>query len=749
MADGHGGSLARNSTRLAAAALLASIASTAAAKTDPEHKVLLRADQIVYDTNTSVVSAEGHVEIDYEDRILLANRVSYNQKTDTVTADGHISVLAPDGSVAFADEVTLTRGMRDGVLDGFQALIGKNGRLAARHASKQGEVTYATRAAYTPCKVCNKPGQRTPTWQVRAGKIIWDEKNHRIYYHDATLEMFGVPVFYTPLFSHADPTVKHKTGLLVPGLGTSSSIGTYLSTPLYIALSDSRDMTIAPMFTTRGGDVLQGEYRDRWDHGGMWLQASGAYDPHGGISGTRHEWYSSLFGSGRIPLSGIWTAGYDVQLTSNDTYLKRYDLSDEDNLVSDLFVEAIKGRSRFALTGYFFQDLRGCTTLAAAAGTCHRVSNGEIPLVLPLVEYTYIPRGALMGGQFRFDFSSSTVMRNQGADSERVSAEMRWRLPFVTAGGQLLTFTADARGDVYRVSNDDPLALDSLGRPLALGTHYISRGQPFVAADWRWPFIASGSSRSTAFVIEPIVQLIAAPYGGNPAGLPNEDSTDFELDETDIFSFDRIPGHALWESGPRANVGLRTEAFFPSGSVEVLLGEVLRLKPDPIFAVGSGVSGKTSDVVGRYTIKFPPYLSLTHRVDIDTDDGGIRRNEVYLDGNYDRSNIEVSYVRLAQQAVALGGPREEINGQVTLAFLDHWAAFAAARRDLQAQQMLDTEFGLGWEDDCLGLSLSYKRRYTRDRDVPPSTSVILRIKLKIGDQDEDWRLFPEHVFASP
>jgi LPS-assembly protein len=739
---GPGARLARAAAAVLAAALAAGVGVPAAAATiaNPGSKVLLRADKISYDTKTSVVMAEGNVEVDYEDRILLARRLTYNQNTDTVTAEGHISLLLPDGNVVFADKVGLTQGIRDGVLDGFRALIGETGRLAARRAVRRnGKVTYATRAAYTPCKICNKPGQRTPTWEVKARRIVYDEKDHRIYYHDAVLELFGVPVFYTPIFSHADPTVKHKTGLLRPVIGSSSAIGSYIELPVYIALSDSRDMTVAPMISTEGGEVLQTEYRERWSHGGMWLQASGAYNPHGGLSGNKREWYSSLFGSGRIPITNTWTAGYDIQLTSNDTYLKRYDLSSEDNLVSDLFVEAISGRSRFAVTGYFFQDLR--------AG---HISNAEIPLVLPLVEYTYIPRHNLLGGQFRFDFSSATVTRNMGQDSERVSAEMRWRLPFVTDGGQLLSFTLDARGDVYRVSNADPAATDLLGRPLALGTHYVSRGQPYLAIDWRWPFIASGRVRNTALVIEPIVQLIAAPYGGNPSGIPNEDSTDFELDETDIFSDNRIPGHALWESGPRANIGLRTEAFFPSGSVEILLGQVFRLKSDRTFPVGSGLSGTRSDIVGRYTLKFPPYISLTHRVDIDASSGGIRRNEVYFNGTYGRSNIEVGYVRLAQQAVTLGGPRQEVNGQIAVGLLDHWVAFAAARRDLEAHELIDTEFGLGWEDDCLGLSLSYQRRYTRDRDVPPSTSIIFAFKVKTGDETLTVSdLFPRRVFSTP
>ena len=74
----------------------------------------------------------------------------------------------PKGNVAFADHVVLTDQMRDGALDGFGALIGKNGRLAAVSAERVGRTAIiAHRAVYTPCKICNQPGNRTPVWQVK------------------------------------------------------------------------------------------------------------------------------------------------------------------------------------------------------------------------------------------------------------------------------------------------------------------------------------------------------------------------------------------------------------------------------------------------------------------------------------------------------------------------------------------------------------------------------------------------------
>jgi len=50
-------------------------------------QMLLRADHVDYDLNTSVTTAEGHVEIDYNGRILLADRIIYDKNRDSVTAE--------------------------------------------------------------------------------------------------------------------------------------------------------------------------------------------------------------------------------------------------------------------------------------------------------------------------------------------------------------------------------------------------------------------------------------------------------------------------------------------------------------------------------------------------------------------------------------------------------------------------------------------------------------------------------------
>lgn len=708
-----------------AALALMMAAGPALADDSPPSDMLLQADEVDYDSNAHTVTARGHVEIDYEGRILLADAVTYNRDTDLVTADGHVSLLEPDGNVAFATHVTLTDKMRNGALTGFGALLGNHGRLVAATAQRrQGRYTIARNVVYTPCKICDRPGERTPVWAIHATRVEHDQERHRIKFHDATVDAFGVPVFYTPYLTEPDPSVHYASGFLVPDFGSSSANGYFLSLPYYWSMSRSRDATIEPMITTRGGQVLLGEYRQRWNEGGMWLQGSIAHNPSGGLSNQHTQYYTHLFGAGRAALDDTWSLGYDAQLASYDTYLKRYDISQLDRLVSDLFITGEQGRSRLMIAGYFFQGLRASD------------DNRGFAVPLPLVEYTLIPSQKLMGGRFRLDINGVALTRQSGTDDQRLTSEVDWRLPAVTANGMLWTFALDARGDLYHTDT-----------PSTSSGHYQFRGLPYAALDWRWPFI-NEIGGGQALLLEPVVQLIGQPYGGNLSGIPNEDSLNIEIDDNNLLSFDQVPGYDLAVSGPRANVGVRAETRFESGYAEALIGQAFRLKEDPALTAvpGSGFTGTHSDIIGRFSLKFPPYIDLTNRIDIDEQTGNVRRNEIYLIGTYGRSATRISYVQLSPM---LGLPgREEVNAQFDINFYRNWQGFAAIRRDLLAGQTLDAEFGLGYEDDCLGISLGYHRKYTADRDLRPSTNFILRFKLKTTDTPiQPFSLFPENVFS--
>ena len=708
----------RTAVTLVAAAAVGSVIGLGAAEaqTGEPNRVLLQGDAITYDSNTGVVTAEGHVEISDDSRTLLADKVIYDENANTVTASGNVSLQDATGNVAYADSVELTQDLREGALQGFAALIGQTGRLAASSGERhEGRFTIAHGAVFTPCTVCQEDGERMPLWEIRAARIVHDQLAKEIYFEGAAFEFLGVPILYLPYFSQADPTVKYKSGFLLPDIGTIGAIGSFIKIPYYISLSPSRDLTLDPFITTQGGTVLQTEYRERWGVGGLWLQGTLGYDS--GASGKPGEsiWMGSLFGSGRVPLNDSWRAGFDVQLASNKTYLKRYELSNLDRLTSTLFTDNVEGRSRAAMTGYFFQSLRATDVTA------------QMPIALPLLEYSYIPEYKVWGGRFRADTSALYLNRNQGTDMLRGSADADWRLPFTTNDGQLITFETFLRGDVYYIND---ARFDVPGAPKNSET--IGRALGYSMLEWRWPFVGEVDIPNTTLVVEPIAQLIAASGGGNPPGLPNEDSTAFEFDVTNLFSANPSPGLDLWTGGPRSNIGVRASALLPRGSVEAMLGEQFRFTTDASLPVGLRLNDDKSDIVGQFKIEFPN-ISLTHQFNIDPDDGTIRRNEVYLRARFGRSVVNLSYLKLPQSAAdPTLGEQEQINLTTTILVYGNWGVFGEARRDLAKNQMLESSIGITYDDECFVASLGFHRRDTATLNLKPSSAVIFRLGLKTG-----------------
>ena len=218
--------------------------------------VLLNADELTYDETLGIVIATGDVELAQGDRLLLADRVTYNEKTSVVTATGNIRLLEPSGDVIFADYSELTDDLAQGFVQQVRVLLTDNSRVAGTEAERtdQGRFMRINRAVYSPCNLCESDPTRAPLWQLRANRVVHDKEEKEIIYRDARLEMFGIPVLYTPYFAHPDPSVDRKSGFLSPIFGYGGNLGTFGAVPYYwtIAPDKDRDAHAALQYGRRG-----------------------------------------------------------------------------------------------------------------------------------------------------------------------------------------------------------------------------------------------------------------------------------------------------------------------------------------------------------------------------------------------------------------------------------------------------------------------------------------------------------------
>jgi LPS-assembly protein len=690
-----------------------------AAEGPVERRFLLLADELRYDENTATVMARGKVEISTDDRVLTADRISYFQRVDTVVAEGNVSLLEPDGTVLFAERMELRDELRNGLIDQLRGRLADNARVTAAAAVRDdGNRTRMLKALYSPCELCPERPERAPVWAVRAARVVHDQNAKQVEYSHARIELYGVPIVYTPYLSHPDPTVDRRSGFLAPSFGRSSKLGTKVETPYFFNLAPNADLTLNPLYTSKEGPVIGGEYRQRTRSGLFDLAGSftrpDRRDERNRKTGKLDD-RGHVRGQGRFDLDPTWRWGFQAARASDDTYLKKYGFGGDDILRSRLYVEGLRGRSYAAASTYAFQGLRTTD------------DPGQTPYALPLIDYNYISDTGRLGDTIRFDASFLSLSRNSGSDVTRLAMRTGWQIPFHGALGDLTTLRADLRTDGYYVS-DAGLTNVTDG---ATDDGFVGRAIPQVAVDWRLPLVRREAASHQ--VLTPIANLIVSPYGGNPGRIPNEDSRNFEFDDTNLFTSNRFPGFDRVEGGPRANLGVKYGIYsFEGYSVTAFLGQTFRNHADDTFAQKSGLEGFRSDYVSRIDLSPSPYLLFYERFRFDKDTLGLRRHEIGTEAGPREYRVSLTYVQLSRELTTDAlAPREEINVAARARVSEFWTARGATRHDLTSQGgAIKSAVGLFYEDECLDLGLNFVRDYTRDRDVEPSTSVSVRVRLK-------------------
>jgi len=672
--------------------------------------MLFIADTLIYDSKARVVNASGHVQAWRSGRTIVADEVRYDEAADRVTAKGNITLFEPTGEIVFADEMELTGDLKEGVIDNVRAILADGARLAAANAERSGgNVTKAHRAVYSPCESCPDDPDRPLIWQVKAVKVVHDQKDKIIEFYQAQLEIADVPVLWIPYFYAPDPTVKRKSGFLIPTFGNSSELGFLTQIPYFWAISPNEDATITPWFMTEEGVLLEGQYRRRLQQGEIKANGMITRDSH---QRTRGAIDSTV----RYDIDETWRAGLIANRTTNSTFPRIYGDNDDRTLTSRAYAEAFSERNYFVANAYGFQGMDPSD------------QQKTIPWAAPWLDYSYRGTPDSLGGITDVRLDALALTREDGQDTRRLSARGGWSRPTMGPLGDVYTVRASLWADGYNVSElDQPSSDDNFDG---------SRGRVFpqLGLSWRLPFLRTGETSSQ--IIEPMAEIIAAPNYGNPSRIPNEDSQDFEFEYTNVFGMSRQPGLDRVEKGPRINYGLNWQIFGNSaGSASVFVGQVYRFEKDNSFQERSGLDQNVSDVVSAVQLSPGSYVDLVYSNRLDNSDLDPVRHELTTSVGVEAINADTTYVRFESDPTNDLQSREELDFGVNTKLTRHWRSRIFGTRDLEGDGSWRT-YGvrLMYEDECFFFGTEFKRRNIEDRDIEPSNSVFFRVGFKtLGD----------------
>lgn len=744
-----------------------------------QKQMLVQANEINYDYTNNRVAAVGNVQIYYGGSTLEANRVVYDQKTKRLHAEGNVRLTEEDGKVTYGEIMDLSDNYRDGFVDSLRLDAPDQTRMAAARAERSaGNFTVFHNGVYTACLPCKDDPKKPPLWQVKAARIIHDQTEKMIYFEDARIEFFGRPLAWLPYFSAPDPTVKRKTGFLMPTISSSSVYGGAVEIPYYWALAPDYDATFAPMITTKQGPMLQGEFRQRLVNGAYSIRAAGIYqldkDYFVRDDGTKtpgyRDWRGSVESTGLFALNNKWVWGWDAALLSDRTFLQDYNPRLSKYRTTDPFQNPTsEATSQVFLTGkgnrsYF--DARSIYYL----GFSEADAQSQIPVIHPVIDYNYTFDRPILGGElgYRLNFTSlsrqdanfdpitqsalnngtctqtadpaiktsaSCLLRGVPGTYTRFSAETQWRRSITDQFGQVFTPFASVRVDAasMQIKNDPGVA-----NYIDTGDNNLVRAMPTVGLEYRYPFINVQSWGTQT--LEPIAQVIVRPNEQQVGRWPNEDAQSLIFDDSNLFRVDKFSGWDRVEGGGRANYGVQyTAQVNQAGFLNALFGQSYNLFGQNSFALGgttntgldSGLDTRRSDYVARVSYQPNSTYMFTSRFRFDNDTFKVQRTELEARVTFDRWAGTLLYGDYAAQPeLGFLDRRQGILGTGQVKLDANWVLLGSARYDINAGKFDQTRVGLGYVDDCLILGLNYITNYTYSGNVQANHTVMLQLSLR-------------------
>lgn len=671
----------------------------------------MEADEVGYDQKNAIVVAQGNVEVVQGANILSAQKLVYFQRLNLVKASGDVSVLQPSGDVYFADAVELKDDMKRGVIRNFRARLADNSVFAATEARKVSPVvTQLENAAYTPCNLCKGV---EPFWQLKARDVEIDEQDETVRYANAHMEIMGVPMMYTPVLSHPTPDASAKSGFLTPTYSSDNNLGTLVQVPYYWRIGPDKDITLTPWYSTDVGPLLEGDYRQLTDGGNYSVQFSGTYPEELDDDGREiggNEFRGHIYAQGQEELSTYSRVGFDIQRATDDTYLRRYRFGDQRYLFSRAYAEAAQNRNYATVQGLSIQGLR----VTDDANTT--------PLILPSFEGYYETDPYDSGLTLHAFGNAQSLTRDEGVDQHRLSLTTGATLPYVSEGGHVFKSTVSLRNDLYRTQ--DILINNGTQSYTGNQTRFI----PQASVEWRYPLIRNIGE--DALTIEPIALAVAQPTGKNPQEISNEDNRLIELTDTNLFSLDRMPGLDTVDSGSRFAYGLRSQYLFAQGTaIDALLGQNYNVDDETPFPNSITPGENASDYIGRVAFNYQP-VTFGYRFALDRENLASNRNEITFGYAEPWLRFDAVYRSLENNRYLRDSEEAILNAAMPIPYSDEWSVYGGLRRDLTLDQMVATNLGLVYQNECFSLYLQSLRTFTRDRDIEPATQFTLRVGFK-------------------
>ena len=555
--------------------------------------------------------------------------------------------------------------------------------------------------------VCQKKEEQCPPWSIQAKKISHDKVKKTIYYDNATLKVYDVPIFYFPKFFHPDPTVKRQSGFLFPFFTDSTSVGTGFGLPYYWAISQDKDLTFTPKVYAKENILLLNEYRQAFRNGFLTLDTSytAGYKETNSTKtdGSRNHIFANL----DINLSE--NEAYEsnlslkIQKTSNDTYFRVHD-------INTTLVDSSNTDLKNEINYSFSKDNTYLTASASVYENLREKTNSRYEYILPNILFGKTFFNENLG---TIDINTNAIYKNYKVDKhiKSVTNNIVWNSGnFITSKGFVNTLEGSFRNTNYEATNTSDYKTDDVVNEFDGVLSYTSS----------LPLKKENQNYANIFAPKFMIRYA-------PGHMRNLSSEDISLKYTNLFSGNKT---SVIENGFSTVLGFdfkineKEKNGVEKEKMSLSLGQVFSNEENEDMPSKSSLDQKTSDIVGEFNYNFSKIGSIDYKFSVDHNLNDLNYNEVSTSLNFGKVDFNLDYLEEQNHV----GDEHYVNAGISLNINDNNKLSFQTKRNYKTDSTELYDINYQYTIDCLTAGLVFRREFYEDDDVESKDSLMFVIK---------------------
>ena len=575
-------------------------------------------------------------------------------------------------------------------------------RLKGNSVIENEKQTQITKGVFTNCKKTDD----CPPWEISAKKIIHNKIDKTINYENAILKIYNNPIAYLPKFSHPDPTVKRKSGFLIPSFKTSSNQNNYLSLPYYLVVADNKDLTFNPRVYDNEEFFLGTEYRQVNKNSKQLSDFSFKINDDKKLKSHFFYKYNKDFNLDNFIENDI---ELKIQTVSKDTYLKKNKIKSNMITSDNLLENSIKfstysSTSSLVIQNSIYEDLG-------------KNKSDRFEYVIPKIDIKKnldTPKN-LNGNLF---LNSKTLARNYNTnvfESININDLIFKSNPKITSKGIFTNYellvknsNTDSKNSTS-FKNKENIYLSSLIQ--------LNSSLPLTKEDGRQKKI-----------LTPKLALKLSPKHTK-----NIKDKDIKIDISNIYSLHRSTEEDMIEGGISLTYGNEFSIFDKQNSIQILdfkVANSLRLEENNKLPNNSQIGHKTSSFVNELTYQPIENFKINYNSSIKNNLTEI--NHENLTAEFKLNNIVTTFGYLNQNELS----NTSYFSNTTKLILNETKALSFSTRKNKITNLTEYyNLAYQYENDCLAASVEYNKDYYSDRDLKPSEGISFKLTITPFNND--------------